>query len=116
MMLMSSFAIIIGDFNPENYVNGNVVADPNDPDYVNGPDEANMYQVDWKKFTDAGFTPSNGGRFGAYPTLMLNGVPRNQYPWDCVFVSSNIKIINAEPVYESWMSDHAIVFADIEIN
>ena len=75
-----------------------------------------MYQVDWKKFTDAGFTPSNGGRFGAYPTLMLNGAPRNQYLWDCVFVSSNIKILNAEPTYESWMSDHAIVFADLEIN
>lgn len=110
------YCIILGDFNPENYVNGNVVADPNDADYVNGPDHVNMYQVDWKKFTDAGFTPSNGGRFGAYGTLMKNGVVKNPYPWDCIFVSSNIKILNAEPAYESWMSDHAIVFADLEIN
>ena len=33
-----------------------------------------------------------------------------------LFVSFNIKRLNAEPVYESWMSDHDIVFADLEID
>lgn len=110
------YAIILGDFNPENYVNGNKVADPNDEHYVNGSDYVNMYQVDWKFFTDAGFEPANGGRFGAYETLMRNGKPRGGFPWDSVFVSSNIKITNAYPVYESWMNDHAIFVAELELN
>ena len=59
---------------------------------------------------------SNGGRFGAYETLVSKGTPRGGFPWDNVFVSSNIKIVNAEPVYEPWMKDHAIFVADLEIN
>ena len=94
------YCIIIGDFNPENLVNG--VAQ-NDKDSVN-EGSVNMYQVDWKFFTDEGFEPANNGKFG---------VP---YPWDNIFVSPNMSITNAYPVYEDWMSDHAIVVADIEIN
>ena len=105
------YCIIIGDFNPEDAINGVYL----EAGRIN-EGSVNIYQEDWKYFTDAGFTPSNGGRFGAYPTLMKDGSPRSPYPWDCIFVSSNIKILNAEPVYESWMSDHAIVFADLEIN
>ena len=110
------YCIILGDFNPENYVNGVKVQDPNDEHYVNGFEYVNMYQVDWKFFTDAGFEPANGGRFGAFETLVANGNPRGGYPWDSIFVSSNIKIVNAQPVYEKWMCDHAIFVADIEIN
>ena len=111
------YCIILGDFNPQNYINGEdqSTANPDDKDNIN-PGSNNMYQVDWKKFTDAGFEPSNGGRFGVHGTLMRNGSARSPYPWDCVFVSSNIKIRNAEIVTASWMNDHAIAVADIEIN
>ena len=106
------YCIIIGDFNPENLING--VAQ-NDKDSVN-EGSVNMYQVDWKFFTDAGFEPANNGKFGVFGTLMKNGKLREPYPWDNIFVSPNMSITNAYPVYESWMSDHAIVVADIEID
>jgi endonuclease/exonuclease/phosphatase family metal-dependent hydrolase len=109
------YCIILGDFNPENYVNGEKVTDPNDIHNVN-PGNVNMYQVDWKMFTDEGFEPANGGRFGVYGTLMTKGVAKNPLPWDNVFVSSNIKIKAAECVTESWMNDHAIFVADLELH
>jgi hypothetical protein len=45
--------------------------------------------------------------------------PRPQVLFSCgrfFFVSFNIRRINAESVYKSWISDHVIVFADLEIN
>ena len=108
----NEYCIIIGDFNPENLING---VEQNDADSIN-PGSKNMYQIDWKMFTDAGYVPANGGEFGAHATLMGKGNPRGVYPWDNIFVSPNIRILNAEPVYESWMNDHAIFVADLEIN
>lgn len=64
---------------------------------------------------DGNWAKENGGRFGAFETLATKGVPRGGFPWDNVFVSSNIKIVNAQPIYEPWMNDHAIFIADIEI-
>lgn len=74
-----------------------------------------MYPSDWKKFSDAGLENVNGGKFGPFPTLMGKGQPRSLYPWDNIVVSSNIKVLNAETVCESWMNDHAILVADLEI-
>ena len=47
---------------------------------------------------------------------MRRGTPVCPHPWDNIVVTPNIKILNAEPVYEPWMNDHAIVFADLEVN
>ena len=105
------YCVILGDFNPQDYINK-----VEQPLGRLNPDSNNVYREDWAKFIAAGFEPSNGGRFGTYGTTMNDGAPKNPYPWDCVFVSSNIKILDAEPVYEDWMDDHAIVWADIEIN
>ena len=105
------YCIILGDFNPENLINGEK---QNDEDTFD-PDSINMYPSDWKKFSDAGFENINGGKFGPFPTLMGKGQPRSLYPWDNIVVSSNIKVLNAETVCESWMNDHAILVADLEI-
>ncbi len=109
------YCIIMGDFNPQNCVNGEAITDPNDKDYGK-PGSVNMYQVDWKYFTDEGFVPANGGKFGVFETMMQAGKPYASYPWDNIFVSSNIEIVNAEAVYESWMNDHAIFVADLELH
>lgn len=105
------YCIIIGDFNPENLVNGEL---QKDGDSV-APDTKNMYKVDWKKFDDAGFVYANGGKFGTFGTIMRAGTPVCPYPWDNIVVTPNIEIVHAEAIYESWMNDHAIVVADLEI-
>ena len=106
------YCIIIGDFNPENLVNG---VEIHDEDSV-APDTKNMYKVDWKKFTDAGLACANGGEFGTFGTIMRRGTPVCPHPWDNIVVTPNIKILNAEPVYEPWMNDHALVWAELVIN
>ena len=101
----------IGDFNPENLINGQPC---HDGDSV-APDTKNMYKVDWKIFDDAGLDYANGGKFGTFGTIMKNGVPASPYPWDNIVVTPNINIRNVEVIYEPWMNDHAIVAADLEI-
>lgn len=99
------YCLIIGDFNPD--------------DYVNGEKQSNVHThvEDCKKFTDAGFEGANAGKFGVFSTIVKGGKPREEnYPCDNIFVTPNIKILNAEAVYEPWMNDHAILVADIEIN
>ena len=105
------YCILIGDFNPENLINGQPC---HDGDSV-APDTKNMYQVDWKRFDDAGLEYANGGRFGTFGTIMKNGAPASPYPWDNIVVTPNIKIQKVEVFYEPWMNDHAIVAADLEI-
>ena len=105
------YCIILGDFNPENLVNGER---QNDGESVD-PDTVNMYKSDWKKFTDAGLECANGGAYGTYGTIMSNGSPASPHPWDNIVVTPNIKILNAGAIYKSWMNDHAIIFADLEI-
>ena len=105
------YCIILGDFNPENLINSER---QNDEDTID-PDSKNMYISDWKKFSDAGFENINGGKFGPFPTLMREGQPGSPYPWDNIVVTPNIKVLNAETICESWMNDHAILVADLEI-
>ena len=104
--------ILIGDFNPENLINGTLCQDG---DSV-APDTKNMFKADWKKFDDAGLDYANGGRFGTFGTIMKNGVPASPYPWDNIVVTPDIHIRNVEVFYEPWMNDHAIVAADLEID
>lgn len=105
------YCIIMGDFNPENRVHSEI---QNDGDSV-APGEINMYRADWAKFSEAGFLHANGGDFGTYGTIMRNGAPAKPYPWDNIVVTPNIKILRSEVFYRSWMNDHAIVSADLEI-
>ena len=101
----------MGDFNPENRVHDEIQSDG---DSV-APGEVNMYKVEWAKFSEEGFSHANGGNCGTYGTLMSNGVLRYPYPWDNIAVTPNIKILRTEVFYRSWMNDHAIVSADLEI-
>ncbi len=105
------YCILIGDFNPENLVNGE---QQYDGDSV-APDTKNMYRVDWKVFDDAGMMYANGGTFGTFGTIMKKGEPASPYPWDNIVVTPNIKIKNVDVIYEPWMDDHAILAADLEI-
>ena len=106
------YCIITGDFNPENLINGQLQTDG---DSV-APDTKNMYPIDWKKFSDAGFQHANGGEFGVFGTLMSKGTVRSPYPWDNIVVTPNIKSLHAETVCKPWMDDHAIMVADLEIH
>lgn len=105
------YCILIGDFNPENLVNGQLC---HDGDSV-APDTKNMYKVDWKKFDDAGLDYANGGKYDTFGTIMRNGAPASPYPWDNIVVTPNIKIQSVEVIYEPWMNDHAIVVADLSV-
>ena len=108
------YCIILGDINSENYISGDL-APEGDPDHIN-EGSTSMWQIDWQKFIDAGYTPANGGQYGTYGTLVSHGALKTKHPWDNIFVSSkNIKIKNVKVVVESWMNDHAIVVSDIEI-
>lgn len=105
------YCIILGDFNPENLIEGERQYDADTID----PDSKNMYLSDWKRFSDAGLENINGGKFGPFPTIMRKGNPGSPYPWDNIVVTPNIKVLNAEAIYEAWMDDHAILVADLEI-
>lgn len=105
------YCIVLGDFNPEDFINGQRQIDE---DSV-ASNTKNMYKAEWKKFADAGLEYANGGKFGTFGTIMRQGSPVCPDPWDNIVVTPNIKILNAEAVYEPWMDDHAIVVADLEI-
>ena len=107
-----TYCIILGDFNPENIIEGKPQQDEDTFD----PDSINMYITDWKKFTDAGLENVNGGKFGPFPTIMSKGKPAYPYPWDNMVVTQNITVHHAEVIYEDWMNDHAILVADLEID
>ena len=96
------YCIIAGDFNPSNRINEEVV----------GPNP--MHEVDFAKFREAGFAMANCGEFGVFHTIMdaLTGA----WPYDNIMVPSTIKITSAERVAEPWMNDHALVWAELEIN
>ena len=105
------YCIVMGDFNPENLVNGER---QNNSDNES-PDTVNMYRADWQKFSDAGLQHANGGAFGTFGTIMRKGAPTCPYPWDNIIVTPNIRIRNAQVIYRPWMDDHSIVTADLEI-
>lgn len=105
------YCIIMGDFNPENRVHNEIQSDG---DSV-APGDISMYKVDWAKFSEAGLSHANGGDLGTYGTIVRNGEPASPHPWDNIVVTPNIKILRSEVFYRSWMNDHAIVAADLEI-
>ena len=98
------YCIIMGDFNPEDYVDdGKKVS------------TKLFYKEELARFTEIGFEAANAGRFGTFDTIVHPGSVISPCPFDNILVTPNIKILNAERAYEPWMNDHAAVFADIEI-
>jgi endonuclease/exonuclease/phosphatase family metal-dependent hydrolase len=96
------YAIIIGDFNPCDYENG-VKISPN-----------GTYDVDFPHFASAGLNLANCAQFGAFHTYL--DTPYAPCPLDNIITTPAIKIVNAGVRCEEWMYDHAILWADIEID
>ena len=97
------YCIIMGDFNPEDYLNNTEVS------------KALFYKEELALFGEIGMTFANAGRFGTFDTLMADDASLCG-PWDNILVSSNMEIVSAERVTAEWMNDHAIVVAEIAIN
>jgi endonuclease/exonuclease/phosphatase family metal-dependent hydrolase len=98
------YCIIMGDFNPEDYVNNIEIS------------KALFYEEELALFREIGMTHANAGEFGTFDTIVEPTKPELYGPWDNIIVSSNIKLLSAKKVYVDWMIDHAIVVAEMEIN
>ena len=94
------YCIILGDFNPNDYVND---GQKNSSDSLHGEE--------WPIFEAAGYTLANGGAFGTIDTILDNPTP--PCPCDNIIVSANIRISQVGRVADAWMSDHAILWADL---
>ena len=92
------YCIVMGDFNPEDYINGERLS------------KTLFYKEELARFEAVGFEAANAGRFGVFNTLV-----NSTGPWDNILVSRNINILSVETITEPWMNDHAIVVADIAI-
>lgn len=96
------YGIILGDFNPNDYINDGERLSSR---YLHGEE--------WPIFEAAGYTLANGGRFGLFDTILDN--PASLCPCDNIIVSSNITIEQVGRITDGWMSDHAILWADLTI-
>ena len=94
------YAMILGDFNPTNFVNG--VLQSNNL----------TYEEDLDLFREAGFSVANADKFGTF-TTMVGRAPC--YPCDNIVVSPNIKICNVGRIFRDWMNDHTALWADVEL-
>lgn len=94
------YAMIIGDFNPDDYVNGEKRSD------------RLTYEEDLAIFRNAGFQAANADRFGIFTTIVRENTA---FPCDNIVVSPNIRICNVGRIYREWMNDHVPLWADLEI-
>ncbi|MBQ8408918.1 MAG: endonuclease/exonuclease/phosphatase family protein [Clostridia bacterium] len=99
------YCIIMGDFNPEDYVD-------------DGKKVSNklFYKEELARFQEVGFDVANAGRFGTFDTIVhdsFNAI--SPCPFDNILVSPKLKLVAADRVAEPWMNDHALVWAEIEI-
>ena len=100
------YCIIMGDFNPEDYVD-------------DGKKVSNrlFYKEELARFREIGFEPANAGKFGTFDTIVHSSFSQiSPCPFDNILVTPNITIDAADRVAEPWMNDHALVWADITIN
>lgn len=98
------YCIVMGDFNPEDYINGERLS------------KNLFYKEELAKFAEIGMEFANAGRFGTFDTIVhdsFNGI--SPCPFDNILVTPNIKITAADRVAEPWMNDHALVWAELEI-
>ena len=96
------YCIIIGDFNPMDYI-----------DNVKQSDNM-TYKEELAVFESVGFTPANAGYFGVYNTF-LRTFYEPLAPFDNILVTNNMMITNVEVFADDWMNDHAYIAADIVI-
>lgn len=96
------YCIILGDFNPENYENGELI------------NRDLLYEAEFARFADAGFAAANTGAFGTFDTILDTDI--TPCPFDNIFVTPNITLENAGRVADQWMYDHALVWADIAVH
>ena len=99
------YCIIMGDFNPEDYVDdGKKVS------------TRLFYKEELARFREIGFEPANAGKFGTFDTIVHESFSQiSPCPFDNILVTPNITITAADRGYEPWMNDHALVWADIVI-
>ena len=92
-LLNYDYAIVVGDFNPDNYDHGTKI------------DDNLVYDIDWQYFDDAGYKRGNTGYFGLFSTT---GEGNHAGPYDNVFVKGNINIQKAYVRRKDYMNDHLI--------
>ena len=97
------YCIVMGDFNPEDYIDFKRLSN------------TLYYKEEFGRFESLGFTSANTGEFGTFDTIRADGFVR-PCPFDNIIVSKNIKIVAAGCLAEPWMNDHAPVWAELEIN
>ena len=95
------YAMILGDFNPTDFVN------------VEWQSDNLTYEKDLDRFRKAGFSVANADKFGTFTTI-VGRAPC--YPCDNIVVSPNIKICNVGRIFRDWMNDHTALWADVELN
>ena len=99
------YCIIMGDFNPEDYVDdGKKVS------------TRLFYKEELARFCEIGFECANAGRFGTFDTIVHAGSVVSPCPFDNILVTPNIHIVATDRACESWMNDHAPVWADLVID
>ena len=100
------YCIIMGDFNPEDYVDdGKKVS------------SRLFFKEELARFEEIGFEPANAGKFGTFDTIVHDSFSQiSPCPFDNILVTPNIHITAAGRGCESWMNDHALVWADIVID
>ena len=100
------YCIIMGDFNPEDYVD-------------DGKKVSNrlFYKEELARFQEIGFEPANAGKFGTFDTIVHDSFSQiSPCPFDNILVTPNIEITAAGRGCENWMNDHALVWAELTIN
>ena len=98
------YCIVMGDFNPEDYINGERLS------------KALFYKEELARFAEANLEPANAGRFGTFDTIIhdsFNAI--TPCPFDNILVTPNIEITAADRHVEPWMNDHALVWAELTI-
>lgn len=95
------YVIIMGDFNPDDYIDGVKQS------------ERNLMEEEVTYFTAAGYTPANAGAFGLFDTWVAKS---GLIPIDNILVSGNIRIEAVDRVHRDWMRDHTPLWADIVID
>jgi hypothetical protein len=102
-------AIVMGDFNPENRING--VKQYTEGDWAT----MDMSDVDCALFTSAGYRLANNGYWGKIGTF--DKVVRDGYPFPCdnIAVKGNVYIHRAGVIAKEYMDDHYIFYADISV-
>lgn len=113
-MAQYNIRVVIGDFNPDNYVN--YTKNFNEQTY----EDYSTWKEDFKIFTDAGYEYVNASILGyhhtffAIPELTENNIT---YPLDNIMYKSDLLSLQTfNVVYHDYLWDHIPLYADFYIN